>query len=378
MVNDVSQDALRRLAAHRDGAVLSLFLDLDPSKFPTAPARQSAVDALLHEARRAVEDGQLDHDARVRMHDALVEIEGRLEPTAIPVEGARGLAIFAPGPEASVEVLRLPAPIPNRVVLDVSAHVEPLVRLADRARWCAALVGRSRATFHLGNEDGMPVSGSLDDEVHGQHRRGGWSYGRYQRSIENEVGAHLDHVAEALSIALREGRFDRLVLAGQQPIRRELEGKLDHDVRERLAGWIDLDLSAADAEAVRAAAEPLIVKARRDHEREVLERLAQGVGTPGGHGVGGLRTTLGALSERRVETLVVDPELASPGSRCPACGLLGLNLAECPADGTEMEQLDNVIEAAVALAYKQAAEVVLPAPAAELIAVEGIGAVTRF
>jgi len=378
MVNDVSQDALRRLAAHRDGAVLSLFLDLDPSKFPTAPARQSAVDALLHEARRAVDDGQLDHDARVRMRDALTEIEGRLDPIAIPVEGARGLAIFAPGPAASVEVLRLPAPIPNRVVLDVSAHVEPLVRLADRARWCVALVDRSRASFHLGNEDGMPLSGILEDEVHGQHRQGGWSYGRYQRSIENEVGAHLEHVAEALAIALREGRFDRLVLAGQQPIRRELEGKLDNDVRERLAGWIDLDLSAADAEAVRRAAEPLIVRARRDHEREVLERLAQGVGTPGGHGVGGLRTTLGALSERRVETLVVDPELASPGSRCPACGLLGLNLAECPADGTEMERLDSIIEAAVALAYEQAAEVVLPAPAPELTAVEGIGAVTRF
>ena len=141
---------------------------------------------------------------------------------------------------------------------------------------------------------------------------------------------------------------------------------------------MDLDLSAADAEAVRSALEPIAVKARGDHERAVLERLTQGVGTPGGHGVAGLRTTLGALSERRVETLVVDPGLASPGSRCPACGLLGLRLAECPADGTEMAQLDNVIEAAVALAYEQSADVVLPAPAAQLDAVEGIGAVTRF
>lgn len=378
MVNDVSQDALRRLAAHRDGAVLSLFLDLDPSKVPTAPARQSAVDAMLHEARRAVEDGELEHDARARMRDALTEIAGRLEPTAIPVEGARGLAIFAPGPEAPVEVLRLPEPIANRVVLDVSAHVEPLVRLADRARWCVALVDRSRASFHLGNEDGMPLDGTLDDEVHGQHRRGGWSYGRYERSIENEVSVHLDHVAEALGIALREGRFDRLVLAGQKTIRKDLEAKLENDVRERLEGWIDLDLSAAEADAVRSAAEPVIVKARRNHEHAVLARLAQGVNTPGGHGVAGLRTTLGALTERRVETLVVDPTLASPGSRCPACGFLGVRLAECPADGTAMEQLESVVEAAVALAYEQAAEVLLPAPAAELTAVEGIGAVTRY
>ena len=378
MVNDVSQDRLRQLAAHRNGCVLSLFLDLDPSKVPTAPARQSAVDAMLHEARRAVEDGELGHDVRGRMRDALKEIEERLQPTAIPVEGARALAIYAPGPEAAVDILRLPEPIPNRVVLDVSAHVEPLVRLADRARWCVALVDRSRASFFLGNEDGMPLDGSLDDEVHGQHRQGGWSYGRYERSIENEVSVHLDHVAEALTAGLRARRFDRLVLAGQKTIRNDLEAKLDNAVRERLAGWVDLDLSAADAEGVRAAAEPLIVKARREHEQAVLAKLEQGVGTPGGHGVAGLRTTLGALTERRVETLVVDPQLTSPGSRCPSCGFLGLHIAECPADGTEMEQLDNVIEAAVALAYEQAAEVVLPAPAAELTAVEGIGAVTRF
>ena len=378
MVNDVSQTVLRRLATHRNGAVLSLFLDLDPSKVPTAPARQSAVDAMLHEARRAVEGRELPHGVRGQMRDALTEIRRRLEPTAIPVEGARGLAIFAPGPEAPVELLRLPEPIANLVVLDVSAHVEPLVRLADRARWCVALVDRSSATFHLGNEDGMPRSGGLDDDVHGQHSQGGWSASRYERSIENEVGVHLDRVAEALCHALTGDRYDRLVLAGQQPIRSELEGKLDAAVRERLAGWVDLDLSAADAEAVRVAAEPLISKARHDHERDVLERLAQGVNTPGGHGVAGLRTTLGALSERRVKTLVVDPALASPGSRCPACGFLGLHLAECPADGTPMEQLANVILAAVALAYEQAAEVVLPAPASELAAVAGIGAVTRF
>lgn len=375
MVNDVSQDTLRQLAAYRDGAVLSLFLDLDPSKVPTAPARQSAVDAMLHEARRVVEAGKLDHDAKARMRDALTEIERRLEPTAIPVEGARALAIFAPGPQASVQVLRLPAPIPNHVVLDTSPHVEPLLRMADRGRWCVALVDRGRATFHLGNEDGMPRSGALDDEVHAQ---GGWSQPRHERSIENEIGAHFDHVADSLAVALREGRYDKLILAGQQSMRSDLEARLDKTVRDRLAGWIELDLSAADAETVRTAAEPVIVRARAEHERTVLERLAQGVGTPGGHGVAGLRTTLGALSERRVATLVVDPALRSPGARCPACGLLGLHMVECPADGTEMEQLANVVEAAVALAYEQAAEVVLPAPAPELDAVDGIGAVTRF
>lgn len=378
MVNDVSQDVLRRLAAHRNGAVLSLFLDLDPSKVSTAPARQTAVDAMLHEARRAVDGGKLEHEEQVRMRAALKEIEGRLEPAAIPVEGARGLAIFAPGPDAAVEVLRLPSPIDGRVVLDGCAHVEPLLHLADRARWCVALVDRSRASFHLGNEDAMPLSGTLDDDIRGQHRQGGWSSPRYERSIEQDVLVHFDHVADALARQLRDGGYEHLVLAGQQTLRTELEGKLEHDVRERLEGWIDLDLSTADPEAVRGAVAPVIAQWRAHCEQDVLARLTQGVKTPGGHGVAGLRSTLAALSDRRLATLVVDKKLDSAGSRCPSCGLLGLHLAECPADGTTMEQLDSVIEAAVALAYEQAAEVVLPGPAPELEAVEGIGAITRF
>lgn len=373
MVNDVSQDRLRKLAAHRSGAVLSLFLDLDPSKVPTAPARQSAVDSLLHDARRVVEEGGLDHDDRVRLREVLAEVQGRLEA---PADGARGLAVFAPGPDGTVEVLRLPAPVPSGVSLDGAPRVEPLIRLADRARWCVALVDRGSASFYLGNQDGFAFDGLIDaEEANGQVV---WSGGNYEGAVENEINDHLSGVATALRAGLREGRYDRLLLSGQQTLRKDLESRLDKDVTGRFHGWAELDLSTADPSTVRDAAEPLIVAARAAHEHAVLERLAQGVGTAGGHGVAGLRTTLAALSDRRVETLVVDPALEAAGSRCPSCGLLGIHLAECPADGTEMEQLDSVIEAAVALAYEQAAEVLLPHPAPALDAVEGIGAVTRF
>ncbi len=378
MVNDVSQDRLRRLAAHRDGAVLSLFLDLDPSSVPTAPARQSAVDSLLHDARRAVEDAGLDHAARGRMRDALAALSDRLAPGALPIDGARGLAVFVPGPQDAVEVLRLPAAVPTRVVLDGSPCVEPLLRLADRARWCVALVDRSVARFHLGDEDGLPLSGTLEDDVHGQRRQGGWSYGRYERSIENEVASHLHHVAGALRLSLQEQRYDRLVLAGQHTIRKELEARLDPPVRDRLEGWVDLDLSSAGPSEVLTAALPVIQEARRAHEQDVLARLAQGTATPGGHAVAGLRTTLGALSERRVEVLVLDPALTSAGARCPTCGTLLLSVQDCPADGTPMESLPDVVGAAIALAYEQAAEVLLPAAAPELTAAGGVGAVTRF
>ena len=62
MVNDVTAERLQRLIAHRDGAVLSLFLDLDPSQFPTGADRQAQVDSLLHDARMTLEARQDDLD----------------------------------------------------------------------------------------------------------------------------------------------------------------------------------------------------------------------------------------------------------------------------------------------------------------------------
>src|SRR4051794_36341205 len=78
MVNDVTPERLQRLTAHRDSAVLSLFLDLDPSLAATAPARQSAVDSLLSDARAQVEDRKLSHDDRIALREAIGELQDQL------------------------------------------------------------------------------------------------------------------------------------------------------------------------------------------------------------------------------------------------------------------------------------------------------------
>lgn len=383
MVNDVTPERLRRLSdPGRHTAVLSLYLDLDPSRLPTPPARESAVDSVLSDARRAVDERGLAHEPRVRLREALGELERRLRPSAgMHAEGARGLAAFLGVDGTSeVELLRLPAPVRTHVCVDRAAHVEPLIPLAGADRWCVALVNRQTARFLVGNEWSLRQTGELDDDVHGQHQQGGWSQRRYEGSIEEEVAHHLDNVARALHAGhTRHGVWDRLLLGAPKELRGALEATLHPDTRALLAGWVDVDQSSAGADEVRRAAAAAIEAARAEHRRSVLDRLQAGVGSDGGHGAHGLVDVLKALHERRVEVLLLDDALHAPGGRCPQCGLVALDAAApCPADGSALDPVGDAVEAGIALAYQQGAGVLVLSDEPRLQTLGGAGAVLRF
>jgi peptide subunit release factor 1 (eRF1) len=83
--------------------------------------------------------------------------------------------------------------------------------------------------------------------------------------------------------------------------------------------------------------------------------------------------------EARVETLLVEDDLATPGVECPACGWLGPPGREsCPADGTPTERREDVIEAALGRLVEQDAALVSLHEREDLQPFGGIGAVLRF
>lgn len=377
MVNDVTAERLRQLAAHREGPILSVFLNLDPSSRPHPPAREAAINSVLHDARHAVEDRGLEHDSLMRLRSVLEELQQRLSPTGLQ-DGVRGLAAFGPTPDGGVEVLRLPAPVVDQVVLDAAPHIEPLVPFAAAERWCVALLDRSRATFYLGDEHGIRQTGEFDDDVQGQTSGNALNERRYEESVEQEVGHHLDRAARALHTAFEHRKlFDRLVLGGQAPLRRAFEERLHPDVKKRLAGWVDVDLSAAGVADVQAAAGDLMGRRRREREGEALDRLQQGVGVAGGHGAHGTEDVLRALNEQRVQVLLLASKWHPSGTWDPATGMLATGDGESVADGLPLAPADDLAEMAIAKAYEQGAEV-LVVDDPRLASLGGVGAITRF
>jgi peptide subunit release factor 1 (eRF1) len=114
---------------------------------------------------------------------------------------------------------------------------------------------------------------------------------------------------------------------------------------------------------VRAAARPLVEAEAQRAAREVLGRLERGLAT-GERAVAGLEDTLRALNERRVETLLLGAAGEWEGTRCPTCGLLlGRPNGSCPADGSTLERVRRLRDAAIQAALLQDAAVQIPDPA---------------
>jgi peptide subunit release factor 1 (eRF1) len=371
----------RRLIEYRPGhPVISLYMDLDPERFATPPARASQIRSLVDQARRDLEarDG-LSHDDRVSLRADLQRIDDFLTSPEAPYKGARALALFCSSQVDLFEVLKLLRPTEARVVIGPSPFVEPLVAALESRRWLIALVNRREGRVLEGPADGLEEQARLEDFVHGKHDQGGWSQANYERSIEKDTEDHLRRVAEAVNRLWRTERFHRLAAGGPPEIVPRFEAHLAGDVRANLISErVAVDLSSAGEEQIRRAVAKLVAEDEKRTEREALDRLEAGIGS-GGRGAGGPHNTVMALNERRVEILMLEPAKDLRGFRCPTCGLLALESdGHCPADGSEMEAFDHLTEAVVEAALAQGGEVMVVHHYSDLGPLQGIGALLRF
>jgi peptide chain release factor subunit 1 len=372
-------DAVRALAERQEGApMISLYLDLDPERFATPPARASQIHSLIDKAGREVEaDASLGHEEKLGLREDIKRIDDYLRSHDAPFQGARSLAVFSSTSEGLFEAVQLPRTLEARVVIDRKPYVEPLLTAADRRRWCVVLVSRREGRVFAGPADSVQQLQSLHDDVHGQHDQGGWSQSNYERSVEKDADDHLRRVAEALRRRYARERFDRLALGGPHEVLARFEPMLTDQLRAHLTPEnVDVDISSATDEQVREAVSKLVERDEQRCEREALDQLADRLGA-GGRAAGGREATLEALNERRVGTLLLDPSFERRGARCPSCGQLTLAGGQCPADGTELEAVD-VREAAVEAALAQDAEVLVTRHYPDLGPHRGIAALLRF
>ena len=379
--NDITRERLRRLAGIRAGEakVLSLFLNLDPRDFATAPARSTEVRSVLDRAARLIrEDEGLASTARASLRADLERVQAELGGGGLDARGAHGLAVFASSAADLFEVLRLSEPVDHEPVIADAPFIEPLSAIGAPERWCVLLVNRRLARLFCGPGTALEEVELIEDELRRRHEQGGWSQANYQRSIDKDVSDHLRHAAKVAFAHLQHDLPVGILVGAPHELAGDFEGHLHPYLRERLAGRLDIDVEHTSADDVRRAAQPSIEQAARAREDEALARMAEAFGAASGRAASGLPAVLAAVHEQRVETLLVEAGFAAPGVVCPTCDWLGTEEAACPADGSATERLDDLVEAAVERSLTQAADVRVLRDRAELASHGHIAAVLRF
>jgi peptide chain release factor subunit 1 len=378
-----TSEALGRLSGLQTNghAVLSLYLNLDPSEFPHLRDRHMQVDALLADAERrhlGDAEGEGSHADRLALREDIERVRGFLTDAELAVPSAHGLAVFCSAPADIFEVVDLPWAVEAAVAVDARPFIEPLVELTAPERWCVLLISRRASRVLRGTRERLIEVSSVLDDVHRRHAQGGWSQARYQRAIENDVDEHIRTTCSALFDHFRRRGFDRLLIASPPELRHRVERELHSDLSRRLAGHFEIDVERATPDEVRRRAAPLIDADERRREDEALERLGEGL-APSGHAAVGLDEVLQLLQEGRVQTLLLAHGFTAPGFLCPSCGRLAAADAPCPADGAAPERREDIIESAIELALGQSAEVLTIHHRAEELGEHGpIAALLRY
>src|SRR3954454_16588046 len=273
MAEPITQARLRALSAvhPEQGRVLSVFLNLDPTQFATAAARSSAITSVITDAaHKGEEKDGLTHDERMALRDDVERVREVLMDSDIAQNGTRAVAVYACGLEGLLEVVRLRRPVENKVVLDRTPCVEPLVMQGTDERWMVLLTNRRCARMFFGPGDALEETDRLVDDVHSQHQQGGWSQPRYERSVDKEVSDHLQNTADLAFDLYKQQGADRLLVGAPDELISEFKSKLHPYLTERIAGKISVDIENASLDDVCTAAGEVITAHVMKTEREAL------------------------------------------------------------------------------------------------------------
>ncbi len=362
--------------------VTSLYLDIDRST-PGGRGRPAALKVLARDARAGLEARDLTRKQRQSVEEDLTALE-RIARDA-SARGDRAVCSFVASAVGYKQVLGLPHPVKNRLVIDETPYVRPLAAmLGEYPRYLVVLADRSRARLlaaHMGRVHQLRV---VSSDVPGHVKEGGYR-GNAERGIERHIGEHvarhLKAVAEAVRETMGDSDFESIILGGPSEAVAGLKEQLGSYLRGLVSGGIQADL-ASTPEEIGAECQVFMARASARRDQELVERLTDGLSSSG-LGVAGVLSTLGALRRGAVAALLVAADFAEPGTECKHCGFLGLEGAgECPACGkTGTRTVPDLVREMIDRATAGGGEIrhIASEPsAARLRSMGGVGALLRF
>lgn len=231
---------LRRLGELDAGGhpVLSVYLDLDCVTAASAAACERRLDELIADAQLQ----SVEADAR-RLHEMLRGMSAL-------AHGTRGLALFSCAAGDACAAVPLPGAAEPMAVFDTLPWLEPLAGLFAPGDCGVAVVDRRAARLFRGAPRMLVEFATVRDQRHRRRAPGDCSRPTCICPTEEHLDEHAQRIAGLLLRAHRRRAFDRLVLIAASELWPVVEGALHDELRDRIAGLVELELMDAPAQEI--------------------------------------------------------------------------------------------------------------------------------
>jgi peptide subunit release factor 1 (eRF1) len=276
-----------------------------------------------------------DHQTRARFATDLEIIRHALEVPA--VQRARGMAVFSAADQRLFRAFSLGVPLKDRLVLDETPYLVPLLEAMHRQRrYLLVLTDSHRGMVYEAAWGHTRLLQQLEEAVPRRQRSAGERWGKQQATIARHREDHILHFRKRLASAIEQAwptaPFRGLILLGDEETVAALRDSLasgvaGHVVHTGPYSWArkkpDLDAKVQEilAAALRAHDAALVADfERRLHEhylvaagpQEVINALRNGqVGYPG--------------------YLVLEPDRGQMAARCTRCeSVFTTSYTTCP------------------------------------------------
>lgn len=373
----ISNQDLERILAHSGNGneTVSLFLDMSVN------SDNKRTHRIFLNQRRSQFD-ELDSERAGRPREAIGAVFQRVDEWLETEyrEENRGVVIYAELGGDWFEALQFPVSVPNRLVVAPRPAVGPLAQVLESYHHHGViLLDRERVrilSVYLGTLlDEIEVQGEPYPARHNV-QAGGYSQTRFQRRKLEEMRHFFKEFAREVEEFVRRYRPQDLVLLGTDENVARFQEFLPDAIREKIVLTGSVRVGESPSE-ILARIEPHLQEERERESREVLQRLRERV-REDYLATAGFQSTLVALQEGKVDTLVISQDQQRDGARCTQCGFVfGREVEKCPYDGAVTDGGVDVIEEVIRLAEEQGADIQFVAPG-EVGDLAGVGALLRF
>ena len=360
-------EELLRFSGNGNG-VLSLYLDTD--------MRRNTLETLKLQIRGLLREAKNNYP----------EDTGRIEAFFEDQYGWKqsGVAVFSCVAHDFFRAYPVAVSFRNRVRQGTKPYVKPLAHFLEHyAHYGVVLVDKIGARFfdfHLGELLG--VGGVEGDDIRGVKRgrgssaigmRGGEGGGRHEEEL---IQQNLRSAAAAAEQFFRQTKVRRLFLGGTQENVAQFREHLSKQLQSFVAGTFVMDMDASEGEVGEQALE-LLRQVNAEREQQLVQAMIT-TAAKGGPAVVGMDDTLQAVSAGRVHHLVVSDGYRHPGYKHDGNRFATINLPLSPYPENELQQVEDVVDAAVTytMANGGRVEVISDSPALERVG--RIGALLRY